>query len=179
MLLALTSFSPHARATGVQSLELRGEITDESAETFIEAVRAAPPGDLRVDIDSPGGVIQAGDRIISALEDHQGRVTCVDTGTAASMAGIVFQSHGCDVRVMEQMALVHFHLPSGVVGGNVIEQHQQQLVLDAMRRAMYEVIAARAGVVTADAIMTRVVAGENVWLTAREALALGLADVVR
>jgi ATP-dependent Clp protease protease subunit len=174
--IALTFCS--AGAAKPAYLHIQGEIDDEMASgvnTLLESVPEGMP--LVVVIDSPGGSVIAGFNIIESIREH-GPAMCVDSGMAASMAGLIFESPACTERVMRPMSLLHFHLPSTTVSGNVVEIEKEKAFLTALTDSMYEMIARRAGIVVADQIIARVRAGEDVIFTANQALSLGLCDRV-
>ncbi len=74
-----------------KTIVLHGEVNTFSAITFLADLEAVEdlPGDLLVIIDSPGGDVESGDRMIAAIDAVEAsgtRVVCVASHAAHSMA---------------------------------------------------------------------------------------------
>ncbi len=97
----------------VMKIILRAEIDDAVADDFDKAFGVAK--ELKADkilvvIDSPGGVIDSGWRMIRTMKDSTIPVACVVDGMAASMAGVLLEA--CPVRMATHESLILFHGPS-------------------------------------------------------------------
>ena len=74
--------------SAIDNESLMGE--DGYADRIEKQIRATKSGeDLVVNIDSPGGDVNAGFRLARALSEHVGHTKAIVTGVAASMAGIL------------------------------------------------------------------------------------------
>jgi ATP-dependent protease ClpP protease subunit len=89
-----------------------GPITPESFDVFEKDMlsTASIPGDRIILINSPGGYIETGERMLKLMRMEKAsgtRVVCFVTGSASSMA-FNFLTH-CDVRLMSpnKMSVVH------------------------------------------------------------------------
>ena len=118
---------------------LLGEITQKSANQFLfeQASTSFYAGDRLVLIDSPGGDVDAGKKIMDSLvkeQEHGTKLVCLVFGTAASMAFNIL-SH-CDVRVSTKQATFLFHhcaLSDFPVNVRMTSQHLKE-ISDEMER---------------------------------------------
>ena len=71
-------------------LLLYDEITAGTAKRFVaELSRVPATADLAVMLNSPGGNVNAGEKIFDAIRRHKGQVTASITGIAASAASYI------------------------------------------------------------------------------------------
>lgn len=117
---------------GVQPIELKpgsfvrltGEIDDTVASKFIQDLTKSPDGEIFVYIDSPGGDVLAGVRMIDAVTGLKAfrpglTLTCF-AQNAASMAFIFLQT-SCDRRVVSVFSVLMQHQASVGLRGKVGE----------------------------------------------------------
>lgn len=87
-LVAMLLFSPFSFASAtVRNCYLTQEVTDDSVAPIIAQLEDLSPGQtLYIHIDSPGGVVTSGFRLIDAMHATKGTVITVLDGEIASMA---------------------------------------------------------------------------------------------
>lgn len=112
MALHLRSHSAGINLNTDKVSHVKGEITDQSAAMFLleEVTTAKIPGDRIILIDSFGGSVLAGQRMVDEIEKERAvgvRQVCVVTGEADSMAFNLL-TH-CDVRLASSDAHLLFH----------------------------------------------------------------------
>lgn len=121
-------------------LQLQTEITAETVAPLVEALGSAT-GRVVLEINSPGGEVDAGWTLARAIERSPAHVVCVVDGEADSMAAVVLQS--CQERLMTERSVLMFHEPGGAVRGQPRELENalrrmrlmtQQLVRHCARR---------------------------------------------
>lgn len=129
---------------------------------------------VRVRINSSGGVPADGIAIHNALQRHPAKVITIVDGQAASIASLIVQA-GTE-RVMPRNALMMIHAPYAIgAQGNAQDLRELADRLDTTSAAMRESYIAKAGE-HADEVTALLSDGKDHWLTADEAIALGLAD---
>lgn len=143
-----------------------------SAKAFTDELkRFATVPILQVRINSPGGDVFEGLAIHNALARHPARKVVTIDGLAASIASVVAMAG--DEIVMPANAMLMLHDPSAAVVGRAQELRQMADGLDRIRAAMAAIYAGRSQREPHD--VERLMDAET-WLSASEALALGLAD---
>lgn len=146
-----------------------GEITDAVATTFISRLNeldaASPTEEVQIVINSVGGSVDAGSRMIAAMEATTAPITCiVDTG-AFSMAAMLLEH--CDQRVMQSYSAIMFHEMSIGIQGQDFQVKNRLHVAQAQWIAVQKDVAARLGLDLAD---FQSHCREEWWLSADEAL---------
>ncbi|CCG07350.1 head maturation protease, ClpP-related [Pararhodospirillum photometricum] len=126
--------------------------------------------DIRVRLNSGGGLATEGAAIHSALSMHRGAVEIVIEGWAASAASLLAMA---GKTVMRPGAVMMIHDPSGCTWGTAEEHRASADALDALGDAYAQVYADKTGkpVTEMRALMKR-----EVWLGPEEAVAQGFAD---
>ena len=143
-----------------------------TAKDFQDELKAlGPVADIALRINSPGGDVFDGLAIYNMLRRHKARVSVTVDGIAASMASVVAMA-GDDV-VMPENAMLMVHDPSGVVIGTSKEMRELADALDKIKQSLISAYAAKSGAERDE--IGRLMA-EETWLTADEAVELGLAD---
>lgn len=142
------------------STEDIGRVLDALPESVTEIV-------LR--INSPGGEVWEAMAILNMLGAHRASVIAVVDGIAASAASFI--AAGCEQTVMSRGSQMMLHSPSLITWGNAVEMRKSADFLDTLERSMIEVYTDKAGAQDWAAILA-----EETWLTAAEAVDLGLAD---
>ena len=144
------------------------------AKAFLDELKGlGPVAELTLRINSPGGSVFDGVAIYNALKRHQARVTIWIDGIAASIASMVAMAG--DEVVMPENAMLVLHNPSGLVAGTAADMRAASDALDKMAAAMVAAYRAKSG--AGDAEIEALMAAET-WLSAEEAVELGLADRV-
>jgi ATP-dependent Clp protease, protease subunit len=111
--------------------------------------------------------------IYNALKRHEARVTVWIDGIAASIASMIAMAG--DEVVMPETIMLMLHDPSGVVMGTAADMRAMAEALDRMRAGMVAAYRDKSG--RGGAEIEALMAAET-WLSAQEALELGLADRV-
>lgn len=121
-------------------------------------------------INSPGGVIDVGSEIYTALKMHADHVNIYITGEACSAASIVAMAAHCE---MSPTALMMVHCVSTVVSGNHNDLEHTANVLQTADHALCQAYVIKTGMSEEEAIAMM---EEETWLTAAQALEKGLID---
>ncbi|MBB4267724.1 head maturation protease, ClpP-related [Roseospira visakhapatnamensis] len=148
---------------------------DEDCFTFGDVLaalaRVGRETDVRVRLNSGGGLATEGAAIHSALATHHGTVEVIIEGWAASAASLLAMAG--DTVVMRPGAILMIHDPSGFTWGTADEHRQTAEALDALGDAYAQIYANKTGKTVTEmrALMKR-----EVWLGPDEAVAQGFAD---
>jgi ATP-dependent Clp endopeptidase proteolytic subunit ClpP len=144
------------------------------AKAFLDELRAlGPVAQLTVRINSPGGSVFDGVAIYNALKRHGARVTVWIDGIAASIASMIAMAG--DEVVMPENAMLMLHDPSGLVMGTATDMRAMAEALDRMKAGMVAAYRDKSG---RDDDEIEALLRDETWLSAQEAVALGLADRV-
>jgi ATP-dependent Clp endopeptidase proteolytic subunit ClpP len=142
------------------------------AKAFLDELKAlGSVTELTVRINSPGGSVFDGVAIYNALKRHVAAITVWIDGIAASIAGMIAMAG--DEVVMPENAMLMLHDPSGLVMGTAADMRAMAEALDKMKAGMVAAYRDKSG--RGDAEIEALMAAET-WLSAQEALELGLAD---
>lgn len=145
-----------------------------TAEDFARDLGAVTADEIVVQISSPGGDVFDGVAIFNALRAHPASVTTRVDGIAASIASVIAQAG--DHRVMLTGAQMMVHEAWGVAIGPAAEMREFADLLEKQNANIAAIYAARAGGDTQNFI--DMMAGGDTWLSATEAVELGLADEI-
>ena len=144
------------------------------AKAFLDELKAlGPVAELTVRINSPGGSVFDGVAIYNALKRHDAAITVWIDGIAASIASMIAMAG--DEVVMPENAMLVLHDPSGLVAGTAADMRAMAEALDRMKAGMVAAYRDKSG--RDDAEIEALMQAET-WLSAQEAVALGLADRV-
>jgi ATP-dependent protease ClpP protease subunit len=127
--------------------------------------------ELTVRINSGGGDVFASQAIYSLLKSHEAEVTVYIDGLAASGASIVAMAG--DNIIMPRNAMMMIHNPWTIGVGNANDFRKLADDLDKIREAMIAAYQTKSGI-DRDRLIELLDA--ETWLTAEEAIELGLAD---
>ena len=137
---------------------------------FRTALRELKGKPVNVRINSPGGDAYVGFNMFKALREHDGEVTTINDGLAASAASLVFVA-GVK-RIMTRPSMIMVHEPATIVYGNAAEMQRAADFLTKMNDEIVETYAAATGNST-EQIATMLAA--ETWMTSEEAIDLGFA----
>jgi ATP-dependent Clp protease, protease subunit len=144
------------------------------AKAFLDELKAlGPVAELTVRINSPGGSVFDGVAIYNALKRHNAVITVWVDGIAASIASMIAMAG--DEVVMPENAMLMLHDPSALVLGTASDMRAMAEALDKMTAGMVAAYRDKSG--RSDAEIEALMRDET-WLSAEEAVALGLADRV-
>lgn len=169
---------PQAQILQDGTLMLAGVIGNEldgltSARVISEIRALGKVAELRVLINSPGGLVAEGLAIYHELATHPARVVVEIAGVAASMASAIAMA-GDVVRIAKNgMLMVHNPLMNAV--GNADDLRRAAEMLDQFGTSLVNIYATKTGL-PEDKIREMMAA--ETWLTAEEALALGFVDEI-
>lgn len=178
--LLFLSFTCSAGAQGIPVLHLDSEVTAGSVEALQAELIAASllhPRAIVLEINSPGGDIEAGFRLAKSIEDSATPVVCVVDKTAASMASYILES--CQVRLMTRRSMLMFHEPALGSDFNGQQTKWRSIAdwLTAETIALAEHVCGHSKMTTA-AFLDKIRGGAMWWVNWKEALALGFVDGV-
>jgi ATP-dependent Clp endopeptidase proteolytic subunit ClpP len=144
------------------------------AKTFLDELKAVGAvAELTVRINSPGGSVFDGVAIYDALKRHDAAITVWIDGIAASIASMIAMAG--DEIVMPENAMFMLHDPSGLVMGTAADMRAMAEALDRMKAGMVAAYRDKSG---RDDAKIEALMRDETWLSAQEALELGLADRV-
>jgi ATP-dependent protease ClpP protease subunit len=86
------------------------DLTANIGMAAIEAANEVKAAAILLELNSPGGSVEAGFKLAKAIENSHVPVVCVVDGEAASMSFFLLQS--CDVRLMTKRSRLMAHQPS-------------------------------------------------------------------
>lgn len=163
------------------------DVTDGSVKKCIQQLttwaRQDPACPIEIQINSPGGAINAGFALIDFIRDLRTKgheVTMVALGMAASMAGVILQA--ADVRVMGANCFLLLHEGSlGAIGdfGEVKDRVKLMEMYHERILALFEERAKPINEKTTKTFIRNRWARSDWWIPSEDALKLGLVDEVR
>ena len=185
--LVLVFLAPPVRAESTSTepahevvVEIMDAITGSTisdVETKIAAAKEAKQTELRVVIESPGGDVISGLRIMRLLRDSGMHTTCQVEALAASMAAILLESPACQRRLVRPWSIVMFH--EAAVGGQGRENEMAAALalLRASNLSIAQIVAPRLGISVED-YQSLTSGGHEWWLVGVEGLQKNFADEI-
>lgn len=141
-----------------------------------QALADNPEGeDLEMEFNSPGGAVFAGFELYSLIRDAKCRTVAIVQSMAGSAASTVMAA--CDRVRMSPVAQVMIHLPSSCAAGNQNDMKHEAKVLESITQSILNGYEAKCRGKTSRARLDSLIRSES-WLTAQEAVELGLADEI-
>lgn len=173
------AFAPTPKGEDVATLRLYdpidsyGEYWGVSAKEFVDAVDSLPSTttEIRVLINSPGGEVWEALAMLNALRAHPARVVAVVEGIAASSASFI--AAGVDELVMARNSELYIHNAWGVVMGDAEDLLKTANDLTKVDRNIADIYARKSGGSVEHWLEQM---GQDLFLSADEAVAAGLAD---
>lgn len=156
-----------------QVILLNTEVADESVEFAISRLKELNDLELEayVVLDSPGGSVFAGERLISFMEGSKIKVSTVCFGLCASMAAHIHQ-HGA-TRYMFDRSILMFHQAAGGAQGSMKEMTNFMNFLERTMTKLDAYVANRSGI-SRDKFDHMV--EHELWVDAEDSLDLNLTD---
>lgn len=142
-----------------------------TAEGVRSELEAAGGGEVTVRINSPGGSAFEGVAIKNLLDSYEGTVNIKIDGLAASAASVIALA-GQSVE-MADGAMLMIHDPWDVTVGNEADHNSAATALGKVADSLAGMYSRRGN---QDTTTFRDLMKEETWLTAEEAIELGLAD---
>jgi len=140
------------------------------ADALKKAKKTAP---VTVNINSPGGLVFEAAAIHNALTRHKGRVVVNIDGAALSAASVVAMAG--DAIYMAENALMMIHDPWNIAGGTAADFRDVADAMDKVKDTIARTYAARGDL---DVAKAGELMSAETWLSAEEALELGLIDEI-
>lgn len=126
--------------------------------------------EVEVYINSPGGIIEAGSEIYTALREYKGEIKIKIVGQACSAASIIAMAGHCE---MSPTALMMVHCVSTRASGNHNDMEHMAEVLRTADDALSNAYMAKSGMSKEEVLQMM---NAETWLTAEQAKAKGLID---
>ncbi len=145
-----------------------------TAASVVEQLAGTTAGVINVRINSDGGVVTDGLAIYNALKQHPATINMTVDGVAASIASLILMAGSS--RRMHENTMLMLHGPQGGGWGFAGDLRERADQIDVYGRQMLVTYSGRAKN-PAD-IETMLTDRKDHWLTASEALALGLVSEV-
>lgn len=162
---------------------LFGEVnTDIVAELvawiLIENISDAPPDELTLLINSPGGDLSAAFALIEVMQGSKIPVRTVGLGEICSAGLIIFMSGVKGKRILTPSCSIMSHHFSTEVSGNFHELLNAQKELDFVNSRIINQYSKCTGLTEAE-VREKLIPARDVFLSPLEAVQLGLADEIR
>lgn len=145
-----------------------------TAGDFVRDMQGLKGQDIELHLNSPGGDVFAGIAIYNALKDHNGTVTTIVDGLAASAASFIAMAG--DRVVMSRKSQMMIHDAHGLCIGNAADMKDMVELLDKNSDNIASIYAEKTGGTVAQ---WRKVMKNETWYTDEEAVKAGLADEVK
>ena len=169
----------------MKTLRLDAEIGNRTGDTWwgrtigpdavTEFLASAAPGErVKIEINSPGGLIVPGLAMANSIKNSKAHVVAHVTGLAASMASVVMCA--CDEIQLEEGSFVMMHNPWSWAEGDAEELRKEAGVLDTMKAAIMAFYRGKFGEKTDEEISG--IMDAETWMTGTDALRAGLKCVV-
>lgn len=135
------------------------------------ALRRIGPGEVTVNVNSPGGDFFEGIAIYNLLREHPARVTVKVMGLAASAASVIAMA-GDEIQISE-VGFLMVHNAWAIAVGNRHDFREAAAMLEPFDDAMAGLYASRAGVAKPEAAAWM---DAETWFNGGRAVEAGLAD---
>lgn len=138
-----------------------------------EAIANDTDGRLELEVNSPGGLVNSGNEIYTALKNYDGKVIVNVVGEACSAASLIAMA-GDTVRMSPVAMMMIHNIKNGLMGDKNDMQDNAELLkkYDAVIASAY---CAKTGLAE-DVILDKM--NKTTWLNADEAVDLGFADEI-
>ena len=144
-----------------------------SPQSISDALTEANGEDVTLEINSPGGYIDAGSEIYTELMEYPGTVNAKIVGYACSAASWI--ALAADHVVMSPTAQMMIHRASGGAIGNSSDMKSEYNALDQMDKSFVDLYAKRTGKSPNEIYQMMV---DTTWMNAKTAVENGFADEV-
>jgi ATP-dependent Clp protease protease subunit len=156
-----------------------GEINDESANTIIAQLLFLQAEDakkeIKMYINSPGGVIYAGLAIYDTMRQLTCPVSTIAVGMAASMGSILLSSGARGKRLALPNAMIHIHQPLGGAQGQASDIEINAREVLRLKALLTDILAKNSGQ-SKDRVAKD--ADRDFFMTAEQAREYGIIDKV-
>ena len=138
-----------------------------------QALNEANGSDVTLEINSPGGYVDAGSEIYTALKEYSGKVTAKITGQACSAASWI--ALAADRVEMSPTAQIMIHRASTMSIGNSDDLASDLNALNSLDKSFVDLYSQRTGL---DAQEVYRLMCNTTWMNAKEAVDKGFADEI-
>lgn len=138
----------------------------------ISVLNEANGEEVEVYINSPGGIIDCGSEIYTALRSYKGNLKIYIVGQACSAASIIAMAGYCE---MSPTALMMVHCVSSGISGNHSDMEKMAEVLRIADDALSNAYVEKTGM-SKEEVLSMMEA--ETWLTAEQAKERGLIDAI-
>lgn len=147
-----------------------------SPGTVRRALADNPEGeDLELEVNSNGGSVFSGFEMYSLLREAKCKTVAIVQSLAASAASTMMSA--CNVVRLSPVAQVMIHLPTSRAEGNQNDMRHEGRVLESITQSILNGYELRCRGKASRDRLDRLIRAES-WLTAQEAVELGLADEI-
>jgi ATP-dependent Clp protease protease subunit len=158
-------------------------VNEESAEDLCEFIIKSnfmlpPTQPLTIMINSPGGSVYDGFGIIDLMECSRLKISTVAIGVVASMAAVIFTAGTKGMRTMSKNAFIMTHQFHAWMDGKYHELIAMREHEDDLQRRMVQHFV-RNSKMTEKQIKDVILGPSDKWISAEEALKLGLCDKIQ
>lgn len=144
-----------------------------SPKSVTDSLKNANGEDVTLEINSPGGYIDAGSEIYTELMKYQGKINANIVGYACSAASWI--ALAADHVAMSPTAQMMIHRASGGALGNSSDMKSEYNALDQMDKSFVDLYAKRTGKAPEEIYQMMV---DTTWMNAKTAVENGFADEV-
>lgn len=144
-----------------------------TADDFIGDLKQHAGKHVHLRLNSVGGDVVQGNAIYNALRRHKGGLTVHIDGLAASMASVI--ASAAPRTLIADNGMMMLHNPWTVTMGDADDLRKEADLLDKIKKAMVAAYKRKSGK-DADEIVQMM--DEETWLTAEQAVEVGLADAI-
>lgn len=160
-----------------RKLYLVGPVDEGSAYRLILGLQALaemdPKADITLYIDSPGGLVTAGNAILEAMDEVPCDIRTVCVGQAASMGAIIFGHGTPGKREVGPKSRVLIHQPSAGTRGKTTDEEIDVAESTRLRKQSAKILAEDTGQTPENVEKDF---KDDLWLNADQAIEYGLAD---
>ena len=148
-------------------------VMDESVNAAIDLISSSSSNTIYLVLDSPGGGVLAGARLLAYMKHSGKNIITVCGGLCASMAFQIFEAGSR--RLMTEKSVLMAHPASGGATGTIENMYELIKMYKIYVDRMDAEVAKRSGI---EYSKFKALVSDNIWAETPEALALGLADGV-
>lgn len=138
-----------------------------------QALNEANGSDVELEINSPGGYVDAGSEIYTALKEYPGRVIAKITGQACSAASWIALAADCVE--MSPTAQMMIHRASTISIGNSDDLSSALSALDSLDQSFVDLYSQKTGL---DRQEVYKLMCNTTWMNAKQAVDKGFADAI-
>lgn len=129
--------------------------------------------DITLHIDSPGGSVVAGKKVISIIEYISNDVSTINTGMCASMGAVILGAGAKGKRGSLKYSKTMIHASSGGAVGNIHDARITMAEWERENKELFEMLGDYCGKTTEQ---VEIDANRDKWFTTKETIDYGLID---